>query len=517
MANKPKDAIVKTNKTSVKKRSAVAANDAATPTQATAMNIELGLIEPNPFNRKAFGEQELQELAESIRKYGVQSDIKVRPIENGRYQIVYGERRYRASLLAGKTYIPAKVETMTDEQAETCATIENLQRENFTPFEEGEIFRRKCDQGASISEVCELFGKREDYVRGRMNLTKLIPEVADMLNRKDITLEVAKEFANYEETIQREVYEQHFRQEGYLSWKGIPAKEFAKRLFNKYMTKLDNYQFDKSECVSCGSNTFNQVLFTACGDCAGCQNMACLQKKNEDYLVNKSVGIILKDPRTNLAVTSEGNRAVIDRLAEMGYEVRELEKPFWKYDNEPEMPVPPVAEDYDDEDDRQFAQEDYENELADFKQVCTEIEFEVSEGTLLKYAVIGATSIDIVYDRVEQQTVTEDGITRTIIPDSPAKTLQQKDKRNHQICYEHITKDLKKVLRSASQSFPTTEITPREEQFLYYVLLDRISYYNKALFGLADCPAKDKFLEVAETLTSEQKTMLFRMAIIRYC
>ncbi len=140
-----------------------------------------------------------------------------------------------------------------------------------------------------VKEICSRYGKSETFVRGRINLNKLIPEVAQMLENEEIGVEMASEFANYEDTIQKEVYDQHFRNEGYFSWKGIKVGEFKKRLYDKYMTKLDSYSFDKTECATCGHNTFNQVLFTDCGDCAGCQNHACMQDKNRKYLVDRCI------------------------------------------------------------------------------------------------------------------------------------------------------------------------------------------------------------------------------------
>ena len=438
-------------------------------------------------------------------------------MENGRYEIVYGERRFRASLLAGKTTIPAKVEQMTDEQAETCLIIENLQRENYSAVDEGRIFRRKQEEGLSVAAICERFGKKEDYVRSRISLTTLIPEVADMLDREDITLEVAKEFAKYDADIQKEVYEEHFRSEGFWSWRGIPAKDFAKKLYDKYMTKLGAYSFDKTECDACGHNTLNQVLFTDCGDCAACRNMACLLKKNEDYLVDKAVSLLRNDARLHLAVTGNSDRTAAERLEAMGHEVVTLENGLWGYISESAMPEAPVPEDYESEDDLRSAQDDYEEELKEFKETCSELDCGVTEGTVLKYAVIGTSDVGVYYERVREQT-DENGLLRGSAPESPAAKLRAKDARNLEICYEHINKDLKKVLKKATAQFPASAMTEREHQMLNYVLLDRIPSANRELLGVTGYGScRTERLKAAETMTEEQRTMLFRMAFMRYC
>lgn len=516
---KAKDAAVQTN--AVQVETAGEGTGAVVPFVSMSMNLSVDLIDPSPYNpRTEFKDKELEELAESIRLHGVQTDIKVRPAEGGRYQIVYGERRYRASLLAGRQTIPAKVECMTDEQAETCAIIENMQRENFSPFEEGKIFRDKYDSGRTIAWICETYGKKEEYVRGRMNLTKLIPEVAALLKQKEITLEVAKEFAKYDQQIQSEVYGQHFHTDGFYSWKGIAAKELAKRLYERYMTKLDSYNFDKGDCAACGHNTFNQVLFTECGDCPGCSNMECLMKKNTDYLVNRCIELSGKDPRLHIAIDSDGDAKAAEILEGKGYEVTTFDAPYWRYTREPDMPQAPDPADYDDQDDLQFAMDDYNGELEEFKEATTELEFNVSEGRMLKYAVIKGKEVRIIYDKVEEESE-DDSAGEVFIrqPESPAKALKKKDERNGEICCEHITKDLKKLLYDNTQdSFPQTEMTERERQFLYYVLLEDISGYNREKLGIEGYGRyDDKRLEAAERLTPEQKTMLYRMAIMRYC
>lgn len=493
-------------------------SNALVPFQSVSMNIPLDKIDPSPFNRdRTISEKELRDLADSIALHGVQTDIKVRPMENGRYEIVYGERRFRASLLAGKRTIPAKVEQMTDEQAETCLIIENLQRENYSAVEEGRIFRRKQEEGLSVAAICERFGKKEDYVRSRISLTTLIPEVAGMLDREDITLEVAKEFGKYDADIQKEVYEEHFRSEGFWSWRGIPAKDFAKKLYDKYMAKLEAYSFDKTECSVCGHNTLNQVLFTDCGDCGACRNMACLLKKNEDYLTDKAVSLLRNDARLHLAVTGNSDRTAAERLEAMGHEVVMLDRGLWKYIAEPAMPEMPAPENYENEDDLRSAQDDYEEEMKEFEETCSELDSGVSEGTILKYAVIGTADVSVYYERVREQT-DANGLLRGSAPESPAAKLRAKDARNLEICYEHINKDLKKVLGKATMQFPASAMTEREHQMLNYVLLDRIPSAHRELLGVTGygscCTER---LKAAETMTEEQRTMLFRMAFMRYC
>ncbi len=181
------------------------------------------------------------------------------------------------------------------------------------------------------------------------------------------------------------------------------------------------------------------------------------------------------------------------------------------------MPDAPIAEDYDDPDDYQMDKEEYDEEMESFKEECTGLEFDISEGRIRKYAVTRNTEIDIRYETVREETVTENGVTRTLEPESPAKDLIRKDSRNKEICYEHITKDLKRFSDVRPKFFPKSELTSREVQIMYYVMLDRISYSNKQILGIESSynDSGDR-LKAAENLTPEQKTMLARMAIMRY-
>ncbi len=111
--------------------------------------VALADIQPSGFNpRKRFDEAALYELAESIKRQGVLQPITVRPVDGtDRYGIVFGERRYRASVIAGRDEIPAIVTELSDEEAEEMAITENLQRKDVTPVEEAAAYQRLIESG----------------------------------------------------------------------------------------------------------------------------------------------------------------------------------------------------------------------------------------------------------------------------------------------------------------------------------------------------------------------------------
>lgn len=158
--------------------------------------IPLSQIGANPDQpRKTFSDSELAELAASIRERGVIQPILLRAVAGREhmYEIVAGERRYRASKLAGLNEIPAIIKTISDENAMEIALIENVQRENLNPIEEAEAYKnlmQKC--GYEISDVVRLIGKSESYIRNAIRLTELPLSVQQMVKDGDISASHAR-------------------------------------------------------------------------------------------------------------------------------------------------------------------------------------------------------------------------------------------------------------------------------------------------------------------------------------
>jgi len=132
-------------------------------------------IEPNHNQpRKDFDEKALSELAESIEQHGVLQPLVVRPLANGSYQLVAGERRWRAARIAGLTEVPVVIKELTDEEVIEIAMIENLQREDLNPLEEALGYRYMMDELKITQEqAAEKVGKSRPAVANALRLLKL--------------------------------------------------------------------------------------------------------------------------------------------------------------------------------------------------------------------------------------------------------------------------------------------------------------------------------------------------------
>ena len=498
------------------------------PTPAVEL-LDLNKIVSSTYNpRKDFRPETLQELADSIRQVGVLQPICVRPKEGG-FEIVYGERRYWAAAMAGLKFIPALVRELSDAEAEDAAITENLQREDVTPREEAAAYKRALESGRhTIESLVGKFGKSEAYIRSRLKLCDLIDALAEQLDREEISVGVATEIAKYDAAVQQEVYEEHFSDGCRLSWKNARIREIARRLYDRYMTRLDTYRFDKTECHTCHHNTANQILFKdECTDgCAGCQNRTCMMRKNDEYLVQQALQLLKADPRTVLATVGDTPDSVIEHLEEEGYRIEELDYYLDYYDTAPEMPEAPQAECYSSEENYAEAMKRYEAALARFTEQTRQLEFDVTEGRVRKYAVIGMFDVEIRYEDIpeeEREVAVEEAsgertVYVTMVPASPMESLLRQDHRNRQLCYEHITADMKTLFRESKVS--GSPLTEEEHQMFYYAVIRHMADDRLQQCGIEPQNqwrvTEEERFAAAGQLTPEQRAAMIRLFLLDF-
>lgn len=156
--------------------------------QATT-EISVHQIIPNPFQpRQKFSEDLLKELAASIKTHGVLQPLLVRKMHD-QYQLIAGERRLRASKLAGLTTVPVIIKDFSDRTAMEIALVENLQREDLNPLEEAEAYKRLIDEfDLTQEQIAKVVGKSRSAVANMLRLLNLTPEVRAKLENNEITM-----------------------------------------------------------------------------------------------------------------------------------------------------------------------------------------------------------------------------------------------------------------------------------------------------------------------------------------
>ncbi len=167
---------------------ALFADNTAAPQQTSAVTLRLFDIEPNRSQpRKQFDDASLTELADSIREHGLIQPIVVRPGKNGMYEIVAGERRWRASRLAGLTEVPVVIKELDDRSAAELALVENLQREDLNPVEEAGGYRRLMDEFSLTQEqVAQRVGKSRAAIANAVRILALPQAVLSLVEAGEL-------------------------------------------------------------------------------------------------------------------------------------------------------------------------------------------------------------------------------------------------------------------------------------------------------------------------------------------
>lgn len=208
--------------------------DNSTPAQG-ATELPMDEIFPDRNQpRKDFDDESLQELANSMREHGVLQPILVRPIDNG-YQIVAGERRWRAARLAGLTSVPVNIRELSDFDAMSVALVENLQREDLNPIEEAEGYRKLSDAtGWTQEQIAKRVGRSRPSIANSLRLLSLPEEVIDLLRTGKLTTGHAKAILSIADdetriSVAKMVSEKGLtvREAEKLSQKGIKQQHFS--------------------------------------------------------------------------------------------------------------------------------------------------------------------------------------------------------------------------------------------------------------------------------------------------
>ena len=468
-------------------------------------NIDLDLVTCNPFNpRKHNSDEDLQELASSIKIYGVIQPITVRAMDDS-FEIICGERRYHASLIAGAVTIPAIVTQLSDEEAMEITIVENLQRKDISPVEESNAFKLLMDKRSySIEELSVRFAKSDSYVRGRLQLCNLIAEVADLLLNNEITITASLELSKLCPEIQTDIYNDHLiESDGYQCWRNLNINDFRSRIKNKYCSDLSKFDFEKTECLNCRFNSAIQDLF-AVDKCGNCQNIACLQEKQKLYMVDSTIQIV--DSGHNYAACVRPHSvdsAIVEQLKEQGVDVIEMHPQMF-----PEEPDKPIADDFDSTEEYNEAVQEYEADVIDYKDTLKTIKEMESEGKIQRLVDVSNATPTICYRVISDESVE--------VQEDPVAKMKAKDKRNKEISIEKTVADIKQYI--SDKSFPDTEFTEREEVLLYFVLFTSLRRREFKKFELKDpwSISDEQKIKLAEKLTVQQKTTLKREYISSY-
>lgn len=475
----------------------------ATATAET--DLDITTVHPSTDNhRKTFKDASLQELAESIREVGVLQAIAVRPRTEGGYEIIYGERRYRASLLAGAKTIKAAVyNNVTDDEAEDMSLSENLQREQVRPTEEARAFKRLLEKGRyDIYSLAGRFGRSEKYIYTRLKLNELYAPIGELLDNETITISVAEEISTYEPNIQKDVYEKHLKEGNGEDWTGYTLNLF-KRYFEKYYTTdLEQYKFDKTECKACVHNAANYNLFAEHNGCGHCTNRKCLEAKNAAHVAKETEKLLKSDPKLVVARPYYGSRndMALQKLDKKGHEIKELDYNVSAREF-PKAPEAPKKEQFTQTKEYEQAVQTFERRNEEYARKVEELGRMKEEGRIKTYVRVGQTEPELCYVEINRKETAPVTIG----------TLQERDKRFKQLSIEKTVADTKKIVRE--NDYPESPFTQYEDGMVYFAMLTQLQRKHYPLCGIKDQPTpldEKQRMKIVAKLTDAQKTVIKR-------
>ena len=475
----------------------------ATATAET--DLDITTVHPSADNhRKTFNDASLQELAESIREVGVLQAIAVRPRTAGGYEIIYGERRYRASLLAGAKTIKATIyNNITDDEAEDMSLSENLQREEVRPTEEAKAFKRLLEKGRyDMYSLVSRFGRSEKYIYTRLKLNELYQPIGELLDYETITISVAEEISTYEPNIQKDVYEKHLKENSRDNWAGYTLKLFKKYFEEYYTTDLEQYKFDKTECKACVHNAANYNLFAEHNGCGHCTNRKCLDTKNAAFVAKETEKLLKSDPKLVIARPYYGgiNETALQKLDKKGHEIKELNYTV-SAQSFPKAPEAPRQEQFSKPKEYEQAVQTFEQKNEEYARKVEELNRKKEEGRIKTYVKVGQTEPELCYVEINKKETAPVTI----------ETLQARDKRFKQLSVEKIVADTKKVVRE--NDYPESPFTQYEDGMMYFIMLTKLQRKHYPLCGIKDQPIRldeKQRMKIVAKLTDAQKTVIKR-------
>lgn len=447
--------------------------------------ISLADICPSSLNpRKTFDQESLKELADNIKENGLIQPITIRkaPKESGKkYEIVCGERRYRASLLAGMEEIQAIVRTdLDDKQAFAAMIIENLQRKDVDPIEEAAAFSKLTkDKTMKVKEIAKMLGKSSSYVISRINLSNITQGYIDLMRNGTLYLVHLLDICKLTKGQQETLYMEKFTPECIERWtrKILPMDVLHEWIDECVMKYLDTARFsllDESfscgkNCEGCPLNTKNKPEEYNEGR-DRCMNPSCFNKKTQEFIFREA-------KRSGLPCIYKGYGCedIIKAAHDAGIELKDYTKRSYVYPL-----VEPDKTKFSDEENYRVRKDNYDKAKAVFDS-------NLADGTTEKvYEVCfsGKLSGEIKYSFMAPKGASEEEIKTAINKKakiSESKTMIQRYKEQARL---EITEGYRETLAKSEYSKLNTPLSADETKIFHAVLMKFVPQAFKKEIGM---------------------------------
>ncbi len=355
-------------------------------------DIKLAEITTSALNpRKTFDQTEIEELAQSIKENGLINAITLRKVkaDNGiKYEVVCGERRYRAVKFLGLDTIQAVVKELDDKQAFACMVIENLQRKDIDPLEEAAAIRYLYKESeVPVKEIAKIIGKSQSFVVGRIQLNNISEEFVALLRDGTVNLSHIQEIAKLTKEQQATLLESCFQPAQIERWnfKTLSLDTIKEWIDEHVMCHITMAKFDPADdtykaCKACGGCKFNTATRVSFKDTDNprCMKQELFRAKNQEAILRRAKDLGFP---VVYAGTTEENKSIIAAAQEFLLYPQPLGKREYLIE-----PTPP-AEDSDPNDKR------YLKRLANYQRVRDVFEDNINHGIVIKVFEISYNGI----------------------------------------------------------------------------------------------------------------------------
>jgi len=449
-------------------------------------NIPLDSICPSSLNpRKTFDQESLYELSENIKENGLIQPITVRRLSKGndhKYEIVCGERRYRATRLAGLEEIQCVIKDLDDKQAFAAMIIENLQRKDVDPMEEAAAFAKLYEDGTmKVAEIARMLGKSTTYVIGRIKLNKLIPEFVDLLHNNTLQLIHMLEISKLTETQQKILYDDCFSPSCIARWtQKILKLDLLREMIDEHaMNFLDTAKFSPSDstfscgkdCEGCPLNTKNNPESYKDAARPRCMDGVCFKRKTQEHIFRTAKSLDMP-----IVYQGDNNEDIVKAAEEFGLAL--VSMTGRQYVLSPKEP-----------DKASFSDEEfYEKRMQAYRHVKAIFDSNMADG-----------SVEKVYELCFDGKLSGEFKYAYSIPKDrgEALDLQASDKKKEQLTklkdakLKSVEKELEEAVEKKRQSLErsaysklNTFLSSEEQRVFFALLLKRLSQEFKASIGL---------------------------------
>lgn len=465
-------------------------------------NISIQDIQPSELNpRKTFDQEELEELAQSIKENGLVQPITVRRIGDkkaNKFEIVCGERRYRACQLIGADTIQAIVKDLDDKKAFACMIIENLQRKDIDPMEEAAALNRLFqDKSMTVTEMAKMLGKSTSFVSGRIQLNNTIPEFVELMRKGPLVLTHLLDICKLPQDQQKVLYDEHFTEASRERWtyKFPNMPQLHEMIDKSVMNFLSTARFGLTDesfdfacpCDTCPLNTKNNPDSFKDVNNPRCMKRECFMRKTREAVFREAkqsgVDTVFSGPYAESA-------EILKAAEEFGLEPTGMGQR--SYVLRPEAPNPEVITD----------PETYQRRLANYEKVKAVFDDNLKDGTVsVVYEICynGLMSGELKYAYAAPSASDEPFASNQLaganqrISDLKTKLHESDEKRN-----EEMVERMRSFFETSHYASDNEKLSKVEERVFRAILAKRLPQPFKESIGIdAKVAADEELLDKA--------------------